>query len=609
MPTDVVLIFVLLVVVMALFIWDRWRYDLVAFGALLAATALGLVPANEAFLGFGHPATVTVAAVLIISRGLSNTGVVDMIAAAIQPMTKRTVTHVGAFSGTAALLSTVMNNVGALALMMPAAIQSALNAKRSPAAILMPMSFAAILGGLVTLIGTPPNIIVATFRAEAMGEPFGMFDFTPVGGLVALIGVVFIATVGWRLIPKERRSAASSLDIFDIENYVTEMNVTESSPISGKSFQELEEALEDIDAVVIGLARGSRFILAGRRDERLLPNDVLLIEASPEAIGQAAEILDLALPGAPLKEDEEEKARDEEEETPNTRARLNASNNTLVEAVVAQNSAIEGYTPASTRMRRRYGVNLLAVSRQGKPYRGRLRSFRFQVGDVLLLQGDTDRLPDIIQELGCLPLAPRKLMGASRRLAWATIAIFGAAIVASSFNLMDLTVSLGIAAILLVTLGSVRPLEIYESVDWPVIVLLGAMIPVGTALQTTGATEVLAQGIVDLTFGAPPIVVLALLMVVTMTLSDIMNNAATALVMAPIGVGIAKVLQVSPDPFLMTVAIAASCAFLTPIGHQNNALIMGPGGYKFGDYWRLGLPLEVLILVVSLPAILFFWPL
>ncbi|MBU0725768.1 MAG: SLC13 family permease [Alphaproteobacteria bacterium] len=608
MTTEIILICALLVIAMGLFIWGRFRYDIVAFATLMAATALGLVPAADAFLGFGHPATITVAAVLIISRGLSNTGVVDMLAAVIQPASKRVITHIGAFSGTAAVLSAFMNNVGALALMMPAAIQSALAAKRSPALLLMPLSFGAILGGLVTLIGTPPNIIIATYRAEIGEGAFTMFDFTPVGGIVAVTGIAFIMLIGWRLIPKERRSA-SSTEMFDIENYMTEMNVTEKSSIVGKSFHELESEIEEIDAVVIGLARGNRFILSGRRDERLQPGDVLLIEASPEAIGRVSDVLELALPGDKGEAESEEEEEDDENVHASAFSRLSAENMTLLEAVVAQNSPLEGRTPALTRMRRRFGVNLLAVSRQGKPYRGRLRSFRFQIGDVLLLQGETDHLPDIVQELGCLPLAPRKLLGASRRLAWATIGIFAGAIIASSFNLIDLTVALGIAAILLVAMGSVRPLEIYESVDWPVIVLLGAMIPVGAALETTGATEFLAQAMVDLTFGAPPVVILALLMVVTMTLSDIMNNAATALVMAPISVGIARTLEVSADPFLMTVAIAASCAFLTPIGHQNNALIMGPGGYKFGDYWRLGLPLEILILIVSLPAILYFWPL
>ena len=314
MTFDVTSIFILLAVVMALFIWGRWRFDIVAFGALMVATALGIVPADEAFLGFGHPATVTVAAVLIISRALSNSGVVDMLTNAIQPATRTNFTHISAFSGLAALLSAVMNNVGALALMMPAAIQSALNAKRSPATILMPLSFASILGGLVTLIGTPPNIIIATYRAGSGDGPFTMFDFTPVGGLVALAGIAFVATIGWRLIPKERRSAASSMDLFDIENYVAEMNVGEKSKVVGRSFQELEKEIEEIDAILIGLARGNRFILAARRDEVLHAGDVLLVEAAPDAIGKVADALKLTLPGTP--EDQEEKEESEGKKAP-----------------------------------------------------------------------------------------------------------------------------------------------------------------------------------------------------------------------------------------------------------------------------------------------------
>ena len=602
MTFDVTSIFILLAVVMALFIWGRWRFDIVAFAALMAATVLGLVPADEAFMGFGHPATVTVAAVLIISRALSNSGVVDMLTGLIQPATRTPVTHISAFSGLAALLSTVMNNVGALALMMPAAIQSALNAKRSPATILMPLSFASILGGLVTLIGTPPNIIVATYRADSGDGPFRMFDFTPVGGLVALAGIAFVATIGWRLIPKERRSAASSMDLFDIENYVAEMNVGEKSKVAGRSFQELEKEIEEIDAVLIGLARGNRFVLAARRDEVLQAGDVLLVEAAPDAISKVAEALKLTLPGTP--EDQEENGDEAPRED-----RLRRQDMTLVEAVVAQDSPLIGQTPASMRMRRRFSVNLLAVSRQGRPYRGRLRSFRFQVGDVLLLQGETDRLPDIIQELGGLPLAPRKLQAGNRRLAFATVALFAAAVAAATTGLIGLPIAFGIAALCMIGLGSVPLRDLYESIDWPVIVLLGAMIPVGQAMETSGAAAVLAETLVSITSGMPAAVTLLLVMIVTMVLTDVMNNAATALVMAPISVGIAGALDANPDTFLMAVAVAASCAFLTPIGHQNNALILGPGGYKFSDYWRMGLPLDVIILAVAIPALLFFWPL
>lgn len=606
MTFDVTSIFILLTVVMALFIWGRWRFDIVAFAALMVATVLGLVPADEAFMGFGHPATVTVAAVLIISRALSNSGVVDMLTNAIQPATRTNFTHISAFSGLAALLSAMMNNVGALALMMPAAIQSALNAKRSPATILMPLSFASILGGLVTLIGTPPNIIIATYRADSGDGPFTMFDFTPVGGLVALAGIAFVATIGWRLIPKERRSAASSMDLFDIENYVAEMNVGEKSKVVGRSFQELEKDIEEIDAILIGLARGNRFVLAARRDEVLHAGDVLLVEAAPDAIGKVADALKLTLPGTP--EDQEEKEEKEDKKAPRE-DRLRRQDMTLVEAVVAQDSPLIGQTPASMRMRRRFSVNLLAVSRQGRPYRGRLRSFRFQVGDVLLLQGESDRLPDIVQQLGGLPLAPRKLQGGSRRLALLTVGLFAGAVAAAAVGLIGLPVAFGVAALAMVALGAVRPREIYESVDWPIIVLLGAMIPIGTAMETSGAAQLLAEWLIHATFGAPAVVTLTLLMVLTMCLSDIMNNAATALVMAPISVSVAQALDVNPDPFLMAVAIAASCAFLTPIGHQNNALILGPGGYKFSDYWRMGLPLEILILAVAIPALLFFWPL
>ena len=592
MTTDQITLFAILCALFALLAWGRWRYDVVAFLTLMAAVVTGVVPAGEAFAGFGHPATITVAAILILSRALTTTGATDWIARAVRPATGSTAAHIGVLSSLAAAMSSFMNNVGTLGLLMPVALQSARKAKRSPAVILMPLSFGAILGGLVTLIGTPPNIIVATYRAEVVGAPFGMFDFTPVGAVTALAGVAFIALVGWRLVPVAARKRAVSEELFDIEHYVTEARVTKDSAALGKTMAEIDEATKDIDALLIALIRGERRY----RPAAGVPvqaGDLLVIEAGPEEIDKFVTALGLELGRAK-----------KDGKTP-----LGHAEGALVEAVVAPRSRLEGQTVGSQRLIGRHGFTLLAVARQGRPHRGRLKAFRFRVGDVLLLHGEAERVPDAIAAFGCLPLAERGLSIGQRGKAPVLIAIFAAAIAAASFGLLPIPIALALAVVVTVLAGLLPVRELYDGVDWPVIVLLGALIPVGGALEDTGATEVIAGAIHDATAGRSAVLVLVLLMVVTMTLSDILNNAATAVVMAPIAAGIAERLGASPDPFLMAVAVGASCAFLTPIGHQNNALIMGPGGYRFWDYWRMGLPLEVLIVAVATPMILIVWPL
>ena len=592
MSTDQATIFAILVALFVLFVWGRWRYDIVAFLALLAAVVAGVVPFAGAFRGFGHPATVTVALVLVMSRALMNSGAVDLIARHVRLSAKRLSLHIGALSSLGASLSAVMNNVGALALLMPVVIQAAAKAKQSPAVVLMPLSFGTILGGLVTMIGTPPNIIIATFRDKTAGEPFGMFDFTPVGASVAIAGLVFIALAGWRLIPPLRRKKLSTQELFDLEDYVSEARVPEGSDAVGKTVHEIEELTRDIDAAVVGVIRKGRRGFGVARREPVEVGDLLVIEAGPENIGKFMTQLKLEVVGVA-----------------GSRANLlRADDVTLMEAVVPPRSRIERRSANAVRLRSRYGVNLIAVSRQGTPIRERLRTLVLEAGDVLLLQGDAERLPEVIAAIGCLPLAERRLQLGKGRQAWLCAGLFAAAIAAAAAGLAPFPITLALAVVAVVLLKIVPPREIYESVDWPVILLLAAMIPVGEALETTGATGLIASAIVDLGAGVSPIVMLALLMVVTMTLSDIMNNAATAVVTAPVAVAIADQLGANPDAFLMTVAVAASCAFLTPIGHQNNMLIMGPGGYHFGDYWRMGLPLEALIVCVSIPMIVWVWP-
>jgi len=586
-------IFVILGLTLAAFMWGRWRYDVVAFVALIATVILGLLPAARAFTGFSHPATITVIEVLILSRALSNSGAVDIIADKIKLSVGRPWTHIGTLVGITAPLSAIMNNIGALSLMMPVAIQSALKAKRSPATILMPLSFGSILGGLVTLIGTPPNVIIATYRGQVNGEPFGMFDFTPVGATVAVVGVIYVAFIGWRLIPRSRRALASQQDLFHIEDYVAEAKVPEGSETVGKTVGEVDELAREQDVVIIGLIRNHMRIFAAARHQRVKAGDILVVEAGPKEIDRFVTARQLELVGT------------DDEGT----AFLKTDEIALSEAVVTPGSAIVGRSARNLDMAGRHGVNLLAIARQGRPLTDRINSVRFRSGDVILLQGEVERLNQVIATLGCLPLAERRLQLGKGQQAGLTAAIFAAAIIAATIGAVSLQISLGAAVAAVILLNIVPVREIYESIDWPVVVLLGAMMPIGEALETTGATQLMASGIGDLAGAASPLIILAIVMIVTMTLSDVMNNAATTVVAAPIAYGVAQILGVNPDPFLMAVAIGASCAFLTPIGHQNNTLILGPGGYHFSDYWRMGLPLEIIIVAVSVPMIAFVFPL
>ncbi len=592
MTTDQIILFSLLVAVFVLLIWGRWRYDLVAFGALVVALIIGVVPTEKAFEGFGHPATVIIALVLIVSRGLSNSGAIELIARYVINGTRSLSAHIGIISGIGAALSAVMNNVGALALLMPVDIQAAEKAKRSPALTLMPLSFATILGGLVTLIGTPPNIIIASFREKALGAPFQMFDFAPVGLACAVAGVLFVTLLGWRLIPAARGEHDTGKELFQLEGYVAEVKVGEKSAAIDQRVRDLDNKCEDCDVAILGLVRQGKRLPGQARLQTIRAGDVLVLEAAPKPIDKFVGEMGLEYVGQEKHD-----------------GSLSGEDLTLLEVVVPQGARIEGRSALSLQLLHRHGVTLLGVSRQGQRFRERVRKLEILAGDILLLYGRNERLPDVADWLGCLPLAERGLQVINRRMAGLTVTIFAGTIILASLGVLYLPVALALACLLMVLLNVVPLRQVYESIEWPVIVLLGSMIPIGAALEASGGTALIAKGIVDVAVGASPAVVLTLLMIVTMTLSDVLNNTATTVIAAPIAVDIANRLNVSADPFLMAVAIAASCAFLTPIGHKNNTLIMGPGGYKFGDYWRMGLPLEILVVAIAIPMILIFWPL
>ena len=585
------LILVVLVVTIGLFVWGRWRHDLVALASLLACVLLGLVPGGSAFAGFGHPAVITVACVLVLSRGLSTSGAVDWIARRAMPADAGAGMVLAGLCLLAAFLSAFMNNIGALALLMPIALEAARKTGLPPGQILMPLSFASILGGMTTLIGTPPNLIVASFRASEGRPAFGMFDFLPVGLAVAVAGVVFLALAARRLVPVRSRGTGQN---FDIGAYLTEARVTERGKAVGLTLREVEVELEGADAQVVGLVRDNSRIPAPHPEHIMRPDDILVIEADSKALSAALTKLGLKL---------------EEDRGSETSRTLEAGTTMMIEVVVRPGSPLAGRTAQHLRLRSRMGINLLAISRQGRRSLSRLRTTRLSPGDVLLLQGTSETLNEFVAQYDCVPLAERALHFPGKRDPLVAGMIMLLAVAVTAVGIVPVEIAFAIGALLYVVLDLVPVRRVYEAIDWSVIVLLGALIPVAGAVHVTGAADVVARLLFEVVGGGDPIFALVAMLVMTMMLTDFMNNAATAAVMCPVALGAANTLQVSSDPFLMAVAVGASCAFLTPIGHQNNTLILGPGGFGFGDYWRLGLPLEFIVAIVGIPMILLVWPL
>ncbi|MFA7485727.1 MAG: SLC13 family permease, partial [Phycisphaerae bacterium] len=567
-----IITFLILIITLVLFAWNRWRFDIVAIGALLTAAILGIIPSDEVFSGFAHPAVITVVAVLVLSRGLLNAGVVDVISQQLGKVGNRPTIQALILTGIVAICSGFMNNVGALALMMPVAIWMSRKSGRSPSLLLMPIAFGSLLGGMLTLIGTPPNMIIAAYRSQADSSPFGMFDFLPVGIVVAGIGVIFISIIGWRLIPKPTEQGDKK-ELFEVSEYISEVRVPEKSKFVGLAIHDLISSITNKeDITVVGLVRDAQKILAPSMYRVLKAGDILLLESDSETLKNLIDSASLE-----LFKGQEEYAKG-----------IVSEDISVIEAVVTPDSFLIGRTISSLSLRDRYGINVIAVARRGKRLTERLSRIRFMAADILLLQGGAKSLPSTLFDLGCLPLAERGLRIGKPRKVLLSIGIFASAMTLTALNILPAHISLTCAAVIMMITGLLLPAEAYKSIDWPVVVLLGAMIPIGQAFETTGGAELIATKLQWITGNVSLALTLIMLMTATMLLSNIINNAAAAILMAPIAVNLANSINASIDPFLMTIAIGASAAFMTPIGHQSNALVMEPGGYKFGDYWRMG---------------------
>jgi di/tricarboxylate transporter len=603
MTQDQALLILLFVAILVMLVWGRFRHDLVAAGGLLAAVVLGLVPQDEAFSGFSNPAVVIVALVLVASRAFENSGALAWVMRWASRDRRSVGAHIAITGGVAAGLSAVINNVAALALLMPMDVQAARKEGRAPGLTLMPLAFATILGGMVTLIGTPPNIIASSIRQEHLGAPYGMFDFTPVGAAVAIAGLLFIALIGWRLVPTRRDRAA---DLVSQSSFEVELLVPESAKVVGKALADLDEIAESSDAVLAGLIRDGRRRGRASRGVIVEANDVLVVTGSAEAIasfiraGGMQEASDEARADA-RKANAEDADDDKEKEA--------FKPPEVIEAVVRSDSVLAGRSAASFDLRRRYGVALLGMARAGAVTRQQVRHRTIRTGDVLLLTGRGVADLGTLDQFGLIAIDRASVAPFKPQTAAIVAALFAGAILAASFGLVSFTVAIAIAVAAYAALGIVPARDFYTSIEWPVVVMLACLLPIGSAFDTVGGTELVANGIVELTQGGAPVIALVAMMAATMMLSDVLNNVATMVITGPIAIDLAQRLGANPDTFLMGVAIAASCAFLTPIGHKNNTLIMGPGGFRFSDYWRMGLPLELVVLAVAVPMLLVVWPL
>ncbi len=585
-----ILSFAVIALMMAAFIWGRFRYDVVAAVALLAALAVGIVPPERAFSGFSDDIVIIVGSALLVSAGVARSGIMELLIQRYFPKVSTVRLQLVILVTIVAVLSAFVKNIGALAIMIPIAFQFAKRSNVSPSVFLMPMAFASLLGGLMTQIGTSPNIIVSRLREEITGTSFTMFDFTPVGGILTVVGIVFLM-FGYRLLPQRTRATASLDEAIDIKNYIAEASVTEKSALLGKTIADLLSAAAG-GATVTSVIRAKGVRVTPLPDVVLREGDIVLLEGGPEALDRLVAQEGLSVTGD----------RDVKGDEP-------SSEISAIEAVVGENSALIGWSARQLLLFDRFNINLLAISRRGSRISERLNDVRFRMGDVIVLQGERNALPGLLREFGCLPLAERSILLGSVRRGLVPLIILLAAMGSTATGVVPVAVAFFAAAVAMVLAKTIPTREVYGAMDGPILVMLAALIPVSESLRETGATDLIAEGLVVIGSALPAYGALALVIVAAMAVTPFLNNAATVLVMAPIAASYASGLGFRPEAFLMAVAIGAGCDFLTPIGHQCNTLVMGPGGYRFSDYPRLGLPLSILVVVVAVPALMLVWPL
>lgn len=572
------------------FVWGRFRYDLVAVVALLAGMVIGVVPPEAAFDGFRNDIVIIIAAALIVSAAFARSGLIEWVLAGVLPYLKTERTQVPVLTTVVTLLSMMSKNVGALAIMLPVAMQVTRNTGTPPSRLLMPMAAGAMAGGMATLVGTSPNIIVAQIREDMTGAPFSMFDYAPVGLALTAIVLVFLA-FGYRLLPRDRVGTASLSASLEKNAYSTELRAPEPWAPGKMTISALEAAGPDVR--ILKIVRDGRSITAPRGNVVVRSSDVIMAEGSAQALGAFIQAAQLTLRGSDSPAIKDQRSEDVH----------------LAEAVINLGSPLIDRPSAATEVHGRFGVNLLGVSRSGRSVTAQVGRARLKQGDIILLQGSEGRLSQAMRDLELLPLAERQLTLGEAPRRFMPAMVLGLAMLLVGFQLVPVAAAFFGAAVLILMLGGLTMKEAYRALDGPLLVLIAALIPVSEAIQTTGGDDLIASLLSGLFGAMPGLLAVGALMLVSMAVTPFLNNAATVLIMAPIGATLALQLGYRPDPFLMAVAVGAACDFLTPIGHQCNTIVMRPAGYRFEDYARLGAPLSLLVLLAGPPLILTFWPL
>jgi di/tricarboxylate transporter len=588
MTTEQIYAFTIIGVMMAVFIWDRFRYDMVACCALIAAVAVGIVPFDDAFSGFSDDIVIIVGSALVVSAAVARSGIVDIAIKKFFPNLTSIRTQLALLMIVVAVLSAFIKNIGALAIMMPVAFQFSKRSGISPSKYLMPMAFSALLGGLMTQIGTSPNIVVSQLRADLTGTPFTMFDFTPVGAILTLVGIIFLLFFHW-LVPSRTRQNTSLEEAVEIANYTSEATVSAQSNVVGRPLGELLKR-GDGEVIATAILRGTTR-MSPFPDLNLRENDTIILEGRSAAIDRVVSGAKLQLSGKPLK------GRGQQ-----------LDDLISIEAIISRESPLSGLSARELALSYTRGVNLLAVSRRGQRLSERLRDLTLMAGDVIVLQGNRNALPGVMQDFALLPLAQREVMLGTKRKAFIPLVILAAAMISTALGWVPVAIAFFAAALGMAVFRAIPLTDLYKAVDGPILIMLAALIPVADTLRTSGASELIASALGDMATGMPPWAALTLILIAAMGVTPFLNNAATVLVMGPIAASFATTLEYRPEAFLMAVAIGAGSDFLTPVGHQCNTLVMGPGGYKFSDYPRLGLPLSFIIVLVSVPTLLWVWP-
>jgi len=590
------LVFAIIVVTLVLFATEPVPIDITAISVMVVLMVLepltGVTPA-DGISGFANPATITVLAMFILSAGVQQTGVIQLLGQKVVAVTRESQSRqLLATMGLVSPISGFINNTAAVAILLPMVTDLAEEGRTSPSKLLIPLSYASMFGGMLTVIGTSTNILASSLSADLIGHPFSMFEFTQLGAVVTVVGVVYLATVGHRLLPARIQPAEDLTAEFRMSNYLTEVVVRPDSPIVGRTVEEvLDETVFDAD--ILQIIRGDAVFLEPLARKTVRAGDIFLVRTDRDTLVTMMDMDGLELaPDVTITEAELEAA----EEGQN-----------LVEVVIAPGSALVGESLSSANFRERYDATVLALRRGDELIRQRMDRIPLRVGDTLLVQAAVETIErlDASRDFIVAQEVERHYFRESKIPI--ALAIVAAVVGLAALNVLDVVVAALAGAVAMVVTGCLRPTEVYDAVQWDVIFLLAGVIPLGIALQRTGGAEFLAQ-LVLLSAGVlPAIAVLGLFYLLTAMLTNVISNNASVVLMIPVAVTAATRLGVDPFPFILAVTFAASTAFMTPVGYQTNLFVYGPGGYRFSDYVRVGTPLQLVFTVVTTLGIYAFW--